>query len=388
MDTKKSNLWEEKEVLELIRLYPNTKNDRIAEILNKSIKSVETKGFRLGLNKSKEYKSKWVAKRNKKVGRDLTIERLTEIAKGFKSRSDFQVNDSSVYQSARRLGILDEICSHMSKRSFSKPQMILRNILDELFKSKSLYNDRKIIKPYEIDIFYPEFNLVIEYQGRYWHKFEHNGNDSIKEKIFKERGLNVIYFYEKSRDYEKEIKEEIIEKLPIICELTGFNISEEDVKNVMVGKIEYIIYNKEEALRVAKTYTTHKEFKEKEPHSFKCLSKMGYIKEGTKHMCDVRNHFRTIEEMKEIISKYTNLGDFIENEKGTYLYIKRNKEFEYLLNKLNKKVIRHNFNIDEIKNLVSKYEKKCDFIKENKPLYIFIKKKGLTSLLIDLKKCR
>jgi chromosome segregation ATPase len=80
--------------------------------------------------------------------------------------------------------------------------------------------------------------------------------------------------------------------------------------------------------------------------------------------------------------------DLIENDYGTYLYIKRNKELEYLLDNLNKKIIRYNFNIDGIKNIVSKYEKKCDFIRDNKSLYSFIKKKKLTSLLNSLKNCR
>lgn len=352
----KSKKWDSIEKQKLIELYPNTETKIIAQIFNRSIKSINCAANKLGLKKSVEYEKKLyeinrerVIKRNKTIGRDLNVELLTEIAKKFKSRSDFQKGDGSAYCAARGLGILDEICSHMSKRSFSKPQMILRNILDELFKCKSLYNDRRIIKPYEIDIFYPEFNLAIEYQGRYWHKFQHNENDSIKEKLFKEKGINIIYFYEKTRDYEKEIKEEIIEKLPIICELTGLNITEDEVKDVKIGQIEYVIYNKEEALRVAKNYTTYKEFKEKEPHSFKCLSKMGCVKEGTKHMTDVFNHFRTIEGMEETISKYSFLGDFIENESKLYGYIKRHK-LEHLLKNLTYKNRIFNFEIEGIKN--------------------------------------
>lgn len=383
--------WEQSEKEKLIELYPNTRTEKIAEILNRSFRSITCAANRFKLKRSTEFEDKvyeakkeLVTKRNKTVGRDLNVELLAEIAKKFKSRVDFQNNDSSAYHSARRLGILDQICSHMTKRSFSKPQMILRNILDGLFKSKSLYNDRKIIKPYEIDIFYPEFNLAIEYQGRYWHKFQNNENDIIKEKLFKDRGINVIYFHEKSRNYEKEIKEEIIEKLAQICELTGLNVSVDEVKNAIIGEIEYVIYNKEEAFRVAKTYSTRKEFKEKEPHSFKCLSKMGCLKEATRHMRDVRNHFRTTEEMLGIISKYSNLGDFIENEIKLYGHIKRNK-LEHLLKNLPYKRRIFKFELEEIKNKIKEYEYKYIFKEENPEMFRFIKSNKLQYLYANLK---
>jgi cell fate (sporulation/competence/biofilm development) regulator YlbF (YheA/YmcA/DUF963 family) len=107
-------------------------------------------------------------------------------------------------------------------------------------------------------------------------------------------------------------------------------------------------------------------------------------------MSDKKNVYNKndLTNIKDIISKYTELKDLIENDHGTYLYIKRNKELEYLLNGLNKKIIRYNFNIDEIKNTISKYEKKCDFYRENKAMYTYLERKKMTSLFSNLKNCR
>jgi hypothetical protein len=43
-----------------------------------------------------------------------TKERVTEVAQGFKNRSVFHKQEQSAYQAARRLGVLEEICAHMT----------------------------------------------------------------------------------------------------------------------------------------------------------------------------------------------------------------------------------------------------------------------------------
>ena len=52
-------------------------------------------------------------------GRRWTNELLAERAKEFNTRGEFQLADPSAYTSARRRGILDDICKHMFSKAFS-----------------------------------------------------------------------------------------------------------------------------------------------------------------------------------------------------------------------------------------------------------------------------
>jgi hypothetical protein len=79
--------WSDEEINKLKELYSETSNVSLMSIFNRPIKSIESKAYRLNLKKSKEYKSKWIAKRNKKMGRDLNKEFLTNLAKKFKTKS-------------------------------------------------------------------------------------------------------------------------------------------------------------------------------------------------------------------------------------------------------------------------------------------------------------
>ena len=131
--------------------------------------------------KTKEFKSSILAERNKKIGRNLTFDLLSKIALKYKTRGEFQKKDSAAYTSARRQGFLEIICGHMSIVSFSIPQLIVKNILDFLLNSNSTYNDRKTIKPYEIDVYLPDYNLGFEYNGKGWHI--DNERDKLKNDL-------------------------------------------------------------------------------------------------------------------------------------------------------------------------------------------------------------
>lgn len=108
--------WTEREIKYLIENYQNNTDEYLSKKLNKTLSSIRNKSRRLSLKKDKLYKSKMIAKRNKMVGRNLTLDKLKEIALRYKTRGEFQLNDSSAYSSARISGHLDEICKHMIKQ--------------------------------------------------------------------------------------------------------------------------------------------------------------------------------------------------------------------------------------------------------------------------------
>jgi len=119
--------WSEKEISYLKEIFENKTDVELAALLNRSLSSIRNKANEINLKKSTEHKSKIISKRNKMLARDLNYEILKEIASLYKTRSQFQLFDCSAYQTARRMNILDEICSHMIK-----PE-IFNNILDDKY---------------------------------------------------------------------------------------------------------------------------------------------------------------------------------------------------------------------------------------------------------------
>jgi len=168
-------------------------------------------------------------------GRRHTEESLREIASLYKTRAEFQKNDSSAYSCSRRRGqqFLDSICSHMFQGSYSIPQLICKVIMESLLEEACLYNTRKVIKPYELDLYFAEYELAIEYNGKGWHESEDaKKRDFIKNKKCENLGITLLTLVENSRKYECDIKSQLIEFLPIINRITKKNLVENDILSI------------------------------------------------------------------------------------------------------------------------------------------------------------
>jgi len=373
-------MWTTNEIKILTELYPNNFNRDIAKKLNKSLSAINNMGYRLNLKKTDLLLNKRIELANKSRikngGRDLSYENLKQIAKKYKTRVDFIREDGSAYNVARIKGFLDDICSHMTIIKFSIPQLILREITDSILKINGSYNNRKIIKPYEIDIYYDNFKLGFEYQGIAWH--DNNKNDKLKSKLASEKNVKIIYINElkNSRNYEKDIKKQLIDYIPIINEICDKNISDKDVINCKIKNIYLELYNKEEMLEIVKTYKSFVEFKTKEKSIYRKLLKMKLIDEATEHMKDKKINKLNLDDkyLKNIILKYNNLTDFRRENLKLYKHIKRVKK-DFLLDELKRK---KSFSISEIENIFKTYKNKTEFIKENKKMYAFIRRNKLT----------
>lgn len=326
----KQKKWKIEDVKTLKNLYPETRNEDLCVQMGITKKSLEAKAYSLGLKKTREFIGKMVAKRNKMVGRNLTNEKIQEIALNYKTRGEFQKKDPAAYTSALRKKILNEVCKHMTVVSFSIPQLILKNILDKLLKEICIYNDRKTIKPYEIDLYYEKFNLGFEYQGKGWHK--NNKTDLKKKEIFKDRNINIVYIFENNRRYEEDIKQQIIlnlEKINLIC---GSKITNKEIETCAVDNVYIGLYNKEDLIKLAGKYESFKEFKRLEKYAYYKLRKMKILDHATSHMTDKRIK-RTADSIMCVIKKCDTLKELIKNHYSTYLHIKRfglNKLIEHL----------------------------------------------------------
>ena len=127
-----------------------------------------------------------------------------------KCNNIFSINRTT-YRSRLNSGV--DVCLHCNKidikDSFSQNDL-LSFICENNFKVDK--NVRNIIPPQEIDIFIPEKNIGIEYNGLYWH------SDQYKDKYYHRNkwelcnniGVNLITIFEDEWLYKKDIVKSII----------------------------------------------------------------------------------------------------------------------------------------------------------------------------------
>ena len=279
---EKSNIrWTDNEVNYLINNYSDKTNQELSINLNKSKISISIKGNKIGLIKSKEQKSKITGKRNKMVGRDLSFEFCKEIASKCKTRGELQFKDSSVYTVSRKSGWLDDICIHMVKLSYSIPQMILTEILKVLF-GDILLNDKSITKPYELDIYIPKYKIAFEYDGKRWH--ENNSSDEIKNKLCIENNIKLIRIIENNRKYESDIKDQLIYHLDDINEYCKTNFTKEYILNIKIENIFDDILDDKEIKIITEKYDNYSLFKKENSKLFFKLYKLKMLNKYTSHM--------------------------------------------------------------------------------------------------------
>lgn len=317
-------------------------------------------------------------------GRRHTEESLREIAKQFKTRAEFQKKDSSAYQRAKAKGkhFLDYICDHMVKGPYSTPQLICKHIMEKLLGMKCLYSTRKIITPYELDVYFPKFKLAIEYNGLGWHRSEDSiRRDEKKKELCDSKKINLIVIVENNRDYENDVKNQLIENLGIINKLTNNNFIEQDIEKIDCSDVyEDIIKTKDinEIKRKISECSSIKEFREKyiSEYSFLIRCKKLKLLDG------IRNRIEYSDE--ELIQKCKEIKDFsifLKHHYDLYQRCKKRKLFEKATKHMDRIKARYRkFTDKKLLNLMKRYKTKSEIKKKNCSLYGELKKRELLQL--------
>jgi very-short-patch-repair endonuclease len=345
----------------------------------------------LKIFKSKEHKSKLIKSRT----RDLSHENLAIIAKKYKTKSDFKKCDSSAYSAASILGIIDQICSHMIPQNISRPQLILRFIVEKIFNTdKILYNTRKIIKPYELDIYLTEYKLAFEFDGIYWHKNKKD-IDILKNKLCMNKNIKLIRIKENTLSNIINIKKQLINNLNEINNYCNVNIISNQINNITTDEIlSYIndnIIDYNSIKDITNKYDNYKEFKINEKNLYCKLISIGKLKEFTCHM-DKNIIYWDKELCKKEIDKYETFKDFYKKSFKCYVFIQRNNLY-YLLEKYYdypKYYIRgiNDINMEYLNNIIDKLEIKTleNFRLHYENIYAYLVRIKKLYLLNDLKK--
>ena len=131
------------------------------------------------------------------------------------TRVEFFRTFPKAYDAAQRLSILNEVCSHMKpSQNSSLAEIELMNIVKNKISTAKKIKDYKVkpyIKRFEIDIFIPELNKGIEFDGKYHHTYEYMRKDlkrskwsdddirnyhEIKDAWFATKGIQILHIKE------------------------------------------------------------------------------------------------------------------------------------------------------------------------------------------------
>jgi len=145
-----------------------------------------------------------------------TLDMCKKSAIKYMYRVEWEANDILAYQAAQRRGWLDLCTTHMSilgNTSFKELQLL--KIIQEKYPSAhSKFFGKRIKgisgKSFELDIYIPELNKGIEFDGDYWHGrgFRKSWTNSVEEynKVKKEFffNKNIIYLNILEKDWDHD----------------------------------------------------------------------------------------------------------------------------------------------------------------------------------------
>ena len=153
-----------------------------------------------------------------------------------------------------------ELCPHCypyMENSSSSEKMLL-DFIKSIYKGEIIENTKSVISPYELDIYLPEKNIAIEYNGLYWHseKYVSSTYHKMKSDMCKEKGIHLMHVFEDDWMYKREIIQSVIKNFlgcghqTIVyarkCEVREVNNSDTQAflqENHMLGKMMMISHS-------------------------------------------------------------------------------------------------------------------------------------------------
>jgi hypothetical protein len=246
------------------------------------------------------------------------IDYVKKLTENFVFQSQFKESYLSIYKYYNKNKLMHNL--NLIKDNISKPQMVTKFIFDILLNLKSDINNRRVIFPYEIDIYYDSLCLGIEYDGKKWHT--NNKNDEIKNKICLNSNILLIRISENTWDYEKDIKNQIILNLPKLNSYLNTNYKECDISSIEVDYNKIIRYCIDDYKIVALKYKNKHDFLSYDYSVYMNAKKLKVLDIITQHMVKVTNYDYTylITESK----KYNGVVDFRLNNRVLFDYCNRN----------------------------------------------------------------
>jgi hypothetical protein len=110
-------------------------------------------------------------------------------------------------------------CPHCDPNTngFSNAELEVLNYVKSIYDGEVIHGDRTVLKPKELDIYVPDKNFAIEFNGTYWHSAdEETDSDKMKYHLNKtigceSAGINLMYIWE--HYWNDVLKQKIIKSM-------------------------------------------------------------------------------------------------------------------------------------------------------------------------------
>ena len=120
--------------------------------------------------------------------------------------------DNHYYISRNNIFMLENYFSktEMSGKSYSEKELV--DFVKSIYSDEIMENTKRIIPPKELDIYIPQKNLAIEFNGVHWHDENHVDKNYhlTKTNMCNEKGIDLIHVFEDDWLYKKEIVKSMI----------------------------------------------------------------------------------------------------------------------------------------------------------------------------------
>lgn len=119
-------------------------------------------------------------------------------------------------------------------------------LVSELVSSEVILNSRSVISPYELDMYIPDKNLAIEFNGVYWHT-EAQGKDKSyhynKWKMCKDAGIDLVTVWEDSWRDNREVVETMLRSKLGVYDVNACDLTVVDVKTFREANDFFSVYH-------------------------------------------------------------------------------------------------------------------------------------------------
>jgi len=102
------------------------------------------------------------------------------------------------------------ICNPIESLSYVETEF--QEFISKNYNGKIFLNNRKIIKPNELDVYLPELNLAFEFNGLYWHseRYKDDNYHLIKTEMCEKLDIQLLHIWEDDWNFKKDIVKSII----------------------------------------------------------------------------------------------------------------------------------------------------------------------------------
>ena len=100
---------------------------------------------------------------------------------------------------------------HLSGYSFLEKELV--DFIKSIYDGRIITNNRKILKGKELDIYLPEINIAVQFDGIYWHSLKDKNYHLNKTLLCEKQGIQLIHVFEHEWINKREIVEDRIKSI-------------------------------------------------------------------------------------------------------------------------------------------------------------------------------